>query len=79
MLGVEVSFLTILILAVLSICRSNADESTNSTSVERLYFMKKLGGAGCPYMASWLVHVNHFRRVKWWIDITKMEAASFNM
>ena len=64
----------------------SADTSTMMTAIdngkaveERVYFMKKLAGGGCPYMASWLANVNLFRRVTWWIDITKMEAASFNM
>jgi hypothetical protein len=54
-------------------------EATNTTSISnsRIYFLKKCGGAGCPYTASWLLHINLFRKVTWWIDITKMEAASF--
>jgi len=56
---------------------------TNSSNIDaedrRVYFMKKISGAGCPYTASWLVHVNLYRKTPWWIDITKMEAASFNM
>lgn len=45
----------------------------------RVYFMKKTSGPGCPYTASWLAHVNLYRRIKYWIDITKMEAATFTM
>lgn len=41
--------------------------------------LRKLGGPGCPYTASWLVHVNLYRTVRYWTDITKMEAASFTM
>jgi hypothetical protein len=50
-----------------------------SEDEERVYFMKRIGGAGCPYTASWLIHINLYRKTPWWIDITKMEAASFNM
>ena len=46
---------------------------------ERVYFMKKCSGSGCPYTASWLSHINLFKRTPWWLDSTKMEAASFNM
>lgn len=46
---------------------------------ERVYYLKKISGGGCPYTASWLIHINLYRKVPWWIDITKMEAASFNM
>lgn len=45
----------------------------------RVYFLKKVNGAGCPYTASWLVHLNLYRKVTWYLDITKMEAATFNM
>ena len=45
----------------------------------RVYNMKKCKGAGCPYTASWLAHINLYRRVGWFLDSTKMEAASFNI
>lgn len=43
----------------------------------RIYDLKKCGGAGCPYTASWLIHWSLFRKTHWWLDSTKMEAASF--
>eukprot|EP01032_Pedospumella_encystans_P012089 gene12089-14008_t len=46
---------------------------------ERIYGLKKCSGSGCPYAASWLAHVNLYRRIPWWLDSTKMEAASFNI
>jgi hypothetical protein len=55
-------------------------ESSNETEFEsRVYFLKKVGGPGCPYTASWLIHINLYRKVTWYLDITKMEAATFNM
>ena len=54
-------------------------EITEEETKERIYGMKKCSGSGCPYTASWLAHVNLFRRIPWWLDSTKMEAASFNM
>jgi hypothetical protein len=45
----------------------------------RLYSFRKCGGSGCPYAASWLANVNFYRKIPWWLDSTKMEAASFNM
>lgn len=53
--------------------------NTTEDTQERVYFMKKCGGAGCPYTASWLAHINLYRKIPWWLDSTKMEAASFNM
>lgn len=45
----------------------------------RVYHMKKCKGAGCPYTASWLSHINLYRRVGWFLESTKMETASFNI
>jgi hypothetical protein len=39
----------------------------------------KVAGAGCPYTASWLITINLFIKTHWWTEITKMEAASFNV
>lgn len=60
------------------------EEEVNGSSLilsneSRVYFMKKVSGPGCPYTASWLAHINLYRKVKYFIDITKMEAASFTM
>lgn len=56
-------------------------ESRNNTIKEdpRIYDLTKCAGAGCPYTASWLSHVNLYRRLTWYMDSTKMEAASFTM
>ena len=51
----------------------------NDVDESRVYHMKKCKGAGCPYTASWLSHINLYRRVGWFLDSTKMEAASFNI
>ena len=59
--------------------KNAVDSTVSNTSDSRIYFMKKVNGPGCPYTASWLIHINHFKRVMWYIDITKMEAATFNM
>ena len=56
-----------------------AVEADALESAERVYGMKKCSGSGCPYTASWLAHVNLYRKIPWWLDSTKMEAASFNM
>lgn len=53
--------------------------SNETDSNSRIFFLKKCNGAGCPYTASWLAHINLYRKLPWWLDITKMEAASFNM
>jgi hypothetical protein len=54
------------------------DSSTNDFE-ERIYDLKKCKGAGCPYTASWLAHINLYKRVGWYLESTKMETASFNM
>lgn len=46
---------------------------------ERIFDFTKCHGAGCPYTASWLVHINLLNKAHWWLDSTKMEAASFVM
>lgn len=51
----------------------------NTVDQKRVYFLKKVNGPGCPYTASWLIHIDLYRRVTWYLDITKMEAATFNM
>jgi hypothetical protein len=53
--------------------------NSSSSSERRIYFLKKCNGAGCPYTASWLSHINLYRRVGWAMESTKMESASFNM
>ena len=51
----------------------------DSTDAKRIYSFKQVGGAGCPYTASWLAHVNLYRTITWYVDSTKMEAASFRI
>ena len=53
--------------------------SSSSLVEQRIYFLKKCNGGGCPYTASWLANVNLFRNVGWLMDNTKMEAVSFNI
>lgn len=54
--------------------------SWNATTDDaRIYDMKKCHGAGCPYTASWLNHINLYRKANWWLDSIKMEAASFSI
>lgn len=61
-------------------CCYASDPSKESAEVQdRVYFMKKCSGSGCPYTASWLAHTNLYKKIPWWLDSTKMEAASFNM
>jgi hypothetical protein len=59
--------------------RNGSAESEENPLQPRIYFLKKVSGPGCPYTASWLAHVNLYMRVKYWIDITKMEAATFTL
>ena len=70
--------LVVLILVLMCLGASQAaDEPPAAKS--RIYDMTKCAGAGCPYTASWLAHINLVRRLTWYLDSTKMEAASFVM
>lgn len=76
--------LFILFLFYVGICYSGntlrrLDGKQDNNDQKRVYFLKRVAGPGCPYTASWLVHIDLFRRVTWYLDITKMEAATFNM
>jgi hypothetical protein len=55
------------------------EEKEISPEAPRVYGGKKCRGGGCPYTASWLAHVNLYKRTGWWLDSTKMETASFNL
>jgi hypothetical protein len=59
--------------------RSLEEAGLETADQKRVYFLKKVNGAGCPYTASWLIHIDHYRRITWYLDITKMEAATFNV
>jgi len=45
----------------------------------RVYGAKRCRGGGCPYTASWLAHVNLYKKTGWYLTSTKMETASFNI
>jgi hypothetical protein len=69
---------TFLLLFIICFFFSNDGEAV-SDDESRIFDFKKVNGAGCPYTASWLAHVNLYRRVIWYLDSTKMEAASFSI
>ena len=71
----EILIVFLLILIVMN----NGKEEKEEGEPHRIYFLKRVNGAGCPYTASWLVHINLYRKVTWYLDITKMEAATFSM
>ena len=37
----------------------------------KVYYFKKMSGVTCAYTASWLAHVNLFRRVTWYAHIVR--------
>ena len=51
---------------------NSSSSSSSSSSGTRIYFLKRCSGAGCPYTASWLAHVNLYRRIPWAMESTKM-------
>jgi hypothetical protein len=55
------------------------EEKAQAPHSPRVYGCKRLSGGGCPYTASWLVHVNLYKRTGWILHSTKMETASFNI
>eukprot|EP01036_Dinobryon_divergens_P031463 gene31463-40863_t len=73
-------FLAVLFANLLLLWLAKGSETNNtSSSGPRIYFLKRCSGAGCPYTASWLAHVNLYRRIPWAMESTKMESASFNI
>ena len=44
---------------------------------ERVFTLRRCSGAGCPYTASWLAHINLYKNLNWKTDSTKMESHSF--
>lgn len=62
-----------------SLLNSSSKHADSPDTEGRVYFLKRVSGPGCPYTASWLSHINLYRKVKYFIDITKMEAATFSM
>lgn len=51
--------------------------TTTTTTTSRVYHFKKCGGAGCPYTASWLVHVNLYKRANWYISLILIKKSTF--
>jgi hypothetical protein len=76
---IAISPIFIVFVSVVVRCLTLAQNETSIEEKDRVYFLKKCAGAGCPYTASWLAHVNLYKKIPWWLDSTKMEAASFNM
>ena len=62
-----------------SIGVSDQSEDNGGSDQRRIYDFKSVNGAGCPYTASWLADINLFRHIVWYVDSTKMEAASFRI
>jgi len=58
----------LIVILSLFIINVNSDNTTttSSSSDTRIYHFKKCGGAGCPYTASWLVHINLYKRANWY-------------
>jgi hypothetical protein len=75
-----VLMLLLIVSLFIILCDGSSNNSSAQTNEEaRIYFLRRCNGAGCPYAAAWMAHINLYRRVKWWTESTKMEAASFNM
>lgn len=56
---------------------ASADTKGESNDEERIYWLRKCSGPGCPYTASYLAHINLYRQLGWKTDSTKMETHSF--
>ena len=66
-------FLAVLFANLLLLWLAKGSETNNTiSSGPRIYFLKRCSGAGCPYTASWLAHVNLYRRIPWAMESTKM-------
>ena len=51
--------------------------ATEAIDEERVFTLRRCSGAGCPYTASWLAHINLYKNLNWKTDSTKMETHSF--
>ena len=66
-------FLAVLFANLLLFWFAKGSETNNTNNGgPRIYFLKRCSGAGCPYTASWLAHVNLYRRIPWAMESTKM-------
>ena len=76
-----VLYLSIVILLswlLLPSCNSSTS-SQRSTSETEGYALRYNDNIGCTYMGAWLAHVNLFRKVPFYIDICRAEAASIEV
>ena len=39
------------------------EKDRESLKPARVYWLRKCSGSGCPYAASWLAHINLFKKV----------------
>lgn len=67
-----ISFIILVILQILQTQFVNSDSNITNITKEievnderRIYDFRKVGGAGCPYTASWLANINLYRRIVW--------------
>mmetsp|Transcript_33369 Transcript_33369/g.73513 ORF Transcript_33369/g.73513 Transcript_33369/m.73513 type:complete len:150 (+) Transcript_33369:84-533(+) len=60
---------------VCSIARSRTEEKSVSAELK----LKYNNDIACSYMGAWLAHVNLFRRVPFFMDICRAEAASIDL
>lgn len=51
------------------------DDNMNG-NVSQTYVMKHDDEMGCSYMAAWFLHINRFRKISFYIDIARAEAAT---
>jgi hypothetical protein len=72
------SVLLVLLVTLIPVAVGGGAEGTGKEESVVLQF-NKVAGAGCPYTASWLVDTSLFMKAQWWMESTKMEAASFNI
>jgi hypothetical protein len=68
-------FVLLLALAAHLVC-SAEEKSVAEKSVAVELKLKYNNDIGCSYMGAWVAHINLLRRVSWFMDICRAEAAS---
>ena len=55
-----------------TVANNTAMAPTPATHKARGYWLRKVSGSGCPYAASWMAHINLYKKLTWRIDNTKV-------
>lgn len=69
----------LLVLLLLPVClcwKRPVSEDHVNRGINHTYSMKHDDEMGCSYMAAWFLHINRFRKIAFYLDIARAEAAT---